>query len=303
MIDLKSCPVCGSDNIRHDYTAVTTTRSDEKRWQFSRCDSCPHGFLNPQPTWGELEPYYSPDYPPYDPFHSALASDDEVVAEARRRGEFRHVTITEGQRVLDVGAGAGFFLRIAVRLGAVATGVEPSPVAAERARQKGLKVFTGTVEMFAQAHSDQAFDLITANHVLEHTPDPVETLAAMKKLLGRGGGVIWISVPNADCYFCPKLKGSWHSADLPRHLMQFSSASLTRAGDRAGLAVESLRTFSLPGAVGESVRELLRHRHLVPRRLTAPMTWFDVALGPRLGARMDRQTRGEASLVRFRAAN
>jgi len=85
--------------------------------------------------------------------------------------------------------------------------------------------------------------------------------------------------------------------------MQFTPASLTRAGHRAGLAVESLRTFSLPAAVGESVCQLLRYRYLVPRRLTAPMTWFDVALGPRLGARLDRQTRGEAILVRFRVAD
>jgi 2-polyprenyl-3-methyl-5-hydroxy-6-metoxy-1,4-benzoquinol methylase len=303
MVELKSCPICGSNDIRHDYTAVTTTRSDQKRWQVSRCDRCPHGFVNPQPTWEELEPYYAPDYPPYDPSHSASAADDEVVAEARQRGEFRHVTITERQRVLDVGAGAGFFLRIATRLGANATGIEPSAIAAERARQSGLNVFTGTVEMFAEAHPGQTFELITANHVLEHTPNPVETLAAMKKLLDRKSGVIWISVPNADCYFCRKLKGVWHSADLPRHLMQFTPASLTRAGHQAGLTVESLQTYSLPVAVGASVRQLLRFRFLVPRRLTGPMTWFDVGLGPRLGARLDRQTRGEAILIRFRTAD
>jgi SAM-dependent methyltransferase len=255
--------------------------------------------MNPQPTWKELEPYYQADYPPYDPAHSHFRVDEEELADARQRGEYRHVKIYEGQRILDVGSGGGHFLRIAARLGAIVEGVEPSPIGAERARESGLSIFTGTVEDYDHMNPGKAFDLITANHVLEHTPTPVSTLQAMKKLLARDG-IIWIAVPNADCYFYRKLKGTWYNADLPRHLMQFTPDSLQRAGKRAGLAVQSIETSSFPPSVGHSVRQILRYKFLIPKRLTNLMTWaFDSFLGPRVAAHLDRKNQGDAILIRF----
>jgi hypothetical protein len=125
--------------------------------------------MNPQPTWAELEDYYTASYDPYDPSHGAEAPDDVIVAKARRDGEFRHVRISPGTRLLGVGGGAGFFPRIAARFGAEVQGVEPSDIAASRARESGIPVFTGTVEDYAGSSGDRQFDLITANHVLEHT--------------------------------------------------------------------------------------------------------------------------------------
>ena len=45
-----------------------------------------------------------------------------------------------------MGCGGGYFLRIAARLGAEVQGVEPSDIAASRARAEGIAVFTGTLE-------------------------------------------------------------------------------------------------------------------------------------------------------------
>ena len=187
MVDIKFCPVCGSEEIAHEYTSRTTTAVDSNTWRVSRCRQCTHGFMNPQPTWEELQPYYPSDYPPYDPSHSLFRLDEEEVALARERGEYRHVQIREGQRILDVGSGGGYFLRLAARLGAVVEGVEPNPIGADRARASGLTVFTGTVEDYARVNQGRTFDLITANHVLEHTPTPVSTLKAMKQLRGTTG--------------------------------------------------------------------------------------------------------------------
>jgi 2-polyprenyl-3-methyl-5-hydroxy-6-metoxy-1,4-benzoquinol methylase len=51
-------------------------------------------------------------------------------------------------------------------------GVEPSAYAASVAQKQGLKIFCGTLEDFA-AQTDQKFDIITSNHVIEHLPNPV----------------------------------------------------------------------------------------------------------------------------------
>ncbi len=109
---------------------------------------------------------------------------------------------------------------------------------AEQARsgdgqEQGLRVFQGSLdEYIAQARNRPQFDIITANHVVEHLAEPVESLRMMKGLLAPGG-FIWISVPNGAYPLCRALKGRWHSSDLPYHLMQFSPASMTKAGHQA----------------------------------------------------------------------
>jgi 2-polyprenyl-3-methyl-5-hydroxy-6-metoxy-1,4-benzoquinol methylase len=115
--------------------------------------------------------------------------------------------------VLDAGCGAGSFLRIAQKLGIDCQGVEPSEYAADVARSQNLKVFTGAIEEFAE-QTDDKFDVITSHHVVEHVPNPISTLFAMRKLLAPGG-YIWIAVPNAAYPPGRAIKGMWHGADLP----------------------------------------------------------------------------------------
>ncbi len=298
MKQLSACPVCGLERIRHDLDAPTTRGIDRKVWRIDRCEDCTHGFMNPQPTWAELEDYYTASYDPYDPSHGAEAPDDVIVEKARRDGEFRHIRISPGISLLDVGCGAGFFLRIAARLGAEVQGVEPSDIAASRARESGISVFTGTVEYYAGSSGDRQFDLITANHVLEHTPDPVRTLGVMKGLLAPGG-VIWIAVPNSDCTFSRRLRSCWYSLDVPFHLMQFTMESLSKAGDLAGLKILSVRTYSLPASTAASLRQLLRRRYLIPKRVTQRIGLIDTVVAQRLARRHDRQSRSEAIIAEF----
>jgi 2-polyprenyl-3-methyl-5-hydroxy-6-metoxy-1,4-benzoquinol methylase len=260
---------------------------------------CEHGFLNPQPSWEELAPYYGAGYHAYDPTHGAAdQDDDQLVNDARKRGEFRRIPIRPGSRVLDVGCGGGMFLRIRKRLGDEVQGVEPSPIGAERARAAGLPVFLGTVEQFAAQHPDRKYDIITANHVLEHVPQPVATLEVLRQLLVPGG-YLWIAVPNAACVFCQSLRDVWHSTDLPFHLMQFTPRSLQVAGERAGLVVRSLSTDSMPSAVGASIRQWLRRRYKVPQRLTLRIGLIDTIVAPRVGRRLDASSQGEAIMVEF----
>jgi len=298
MKQLDHCPVCSGGQIRRDYEGQTTRPGDSRVWRVDRCDGCGHGFMNPQPSWDELAPYYPATYQPYETSHAQEAADELVIAEARRTGEFRHVPIKPGDRVLDVGCGGGYFVRVANKLGAVARGVEPSQVGAERARAEGLDVFHGTLEDFAGRSPGDRFDIITANHVVEHVPEPVVTLSAMKGLLAPGG-FIWISVPNAACTFCRTLKARWHSTDLPLHLMQFSPESLAEAGRRAGLKVASLTTYCLPRSTASSIRQVLRHRYRVPLRLTERIGLIDRWIGPRVGRKLDAERRGEAILIRL----
>ena len=254
--------------------------------------------MNPQPSWEELLPFYGQDYAPYSDDFGIRGDLDEVVARARQTGTYRHVSIRPGLRILDVGCGGGSFLNVARRLGADVQGVELSGRAVEFARKNAIPVFEGTITDYADSESHGRFDVVTASHVIEHVPNPVETLAAMKQVLAEDG-YIWLALPNADCFFGRRLRDRWSNADLPLHLMQFSKTSLTRAAEAAGLAVRSVATLSEAVFVASSVRQLLRYKLKMPRRLTNKIRWIDSRVAPWVAERLDRGDGGEAILAEF----
>ena len=298
---LSKCAVCASEQIVFGYAAKTNRKpEDSSRWEVFTCRQCSHAFINPQPSWDELSSYYSEDYDPYIKDHGAEAREDALaVALARAAGSFRHLPIPYGKRVLDVGCGAGWFLRICKQLGSQTFGIEPSSFGVKASREAGIEVFHGMVEDYLAKHgTSRQFDVITANHVIEHAPDPVRTLQGMRSLLAPGG-TLWVSVPNAACYFSRKLGGEWHSADLPYHLQQFSPQSLELAGKRAGLTPQRVYTYSLPAATAASLRYLLRRRVLFPQRVSMKLGVLNNYVAGKVAQGLDRKADGEAVIAEF----
>ena len=301
MKQVEKCPVCESKCIEFLYEGRTNRRpSDTSVWKVYLCRDCSHAFMNPQPAWQELATYYSEDYDPYETSHGSTARDDEqAVALAKGSGELRHLPIPNGKRLLDVGCGAGWFLRIAKVLGAEVKGIEPSAVGAERARLCGLDVYQGTLEDYLRSEpKTDRFDVITANHVIEHAPDPVATLQAMRILLAPGG-IVWVAVPNPTCWSGRKLLNNWDSVDLPYHLQQFTAKSMVLAGSRAGLKLHRQYTYTLPAAVASSLRLYWRRSFFVPRKLTQKISFIDRYYAPRFAAALDRVGDGEAIVTEF----
>jgi len=106
-----------------------------------------------------------------------------------------------GGRLLDVGCGGGSLLAsVADLLGAVATGLDVSGPALERARRR----FPGHTWLHAAAEPGalprEAFDAITLIHVLEHTPAPMALLGTLASWLVPGG-ILIAEVPNGEFYF------------------------------------------------------------------------------------------------------
>jgi predicted SAM-dependent methyltransferase len=136
--------------------------------------------------------------------------------------------------------------------------------------------------------------------VIEHVPNPVETLATMKKLLAPSG-IIWISVPNAAYPVSKALKGRWHSSDLPYHLMHFSPQSMAMTGQAAGLNVRHQTTDSMPKAVAASLGQYLRHRWFLPGRITKNAGVLPI-VSEWYARRADEKKKGEAIITEFVAA-
>lgn len=136
-------------------------------------------------------------------------------------------------RLLDVGCYAGVFLEIATRHGWDAWGLEPSLWAAEQARQRGLRVVTGTLA--SAGFAPASFDVVTLWDVIEHLTDPKSDLQRVNHLL-RPGGIVCIHTIDIGSLM-PRLLGPHWPWLMEMHLYYFSRRTLAALLQATGFQV------------------------------------------------------------------
>ena len=148
-----------------------------------------------------------------------------------------------GKSLLDVGTGSGLLPHLAKEQGYEVEGTDLSKHVSDNVPAKaGFPIHHGTLEEIEFA---RRYDVITMLHVLEHTNDPVSTLARCKALLNEGGSVV-VVVPNylsldsrlKDILSKLKLKSrAYKHLALGHHNWVFSMKSLEILGEKCGLQV------------------------------------------------------------------
>ena len=99
-----------------------------------------------------------------------------------------------GRRILDIGSGPGYFLEAGRERGWQVLGFEPSRIAADYTRARGLAVVQDFFSA-AKANTRGPFDAISLSMVLEHVRDPIGLIEEARSLLVPGGLLLLIS-PN-----------------------------------------------------------------------------------------------------------
>jgi SAM-dependent methyltransferase len=291
MRNLTNCPACGTPAdktkaVRH----VRSHHGDSSmETQLVEC-RCGHVFTNPQPSWEELAPFYDGDYRVFTKALPDAAVIDKWIATRSFNGRFNHMKVVPGGRYLDVGSGLGTMVAAMSRLGMGAQGVEPSPVAAQKAREAGLDIFGGVLE--DAKYDNESFDCISMFHVLEHTHDPVGLLRECRRILKPDGELI-VGVPNFNSIVYGLVGSGWIGLHQPYHLQHFRPASMRHTADRAGLRIAALETESLVDHVEGELVGWLRRRFFIPSRLTSA-TKAARPLAARLASFGNRSGRGEA---------
>lgn len=137
-------------------------------------------------------------------------------------------------------------------------GVELCEQPAEMARKAGLKVHQGTLE--SATLPEGTFQLVAAWMVIEHVPEPRQTLTGLHRLM-RPEGQILLSIPNARCWQRFLFGKAWYCWDLPRHLQHFSPASIRRILEDCGFqqieVIHQRTLLSLMGSIGMVILSLI----------------------------------------------
>lgn len=92
-----------------------------------------------------------------------------------------------GSRLLDVGTGAGAVAAAAVDRGCVVTAVDPEPDMLELAALAAPSAAFARAALPRLSFDDCAFDLVSANFVVNHVPDPWAAAGELARMLTPGG--------------------------------------------------------------------------------------------------------------------
>jgi 2-polyprenyl-3-methyl-5-hydroxy-6-metoxy-1,4-benzoquinol methylase len=193
-----------------------------------RCTSCGFIFADSEDV-GELTRLYEGlDDPGYEGSQESRALQMRWLLDAVRE------SCPEVRSILDVGAGAGLLVKLALERGWDAQGVEPSQSLVDAAeRLYGVRLLQGTIP-----HPELAgrhFDAVLLVDVIEHVANPVELLELAADLVAPGG-VLLVVTPDVGSAARRLLGFRWWHFRLA-HVGYFDESSFERAAARAGLEI------------------------------------------------------------------
>jgi SAM-dependent methyltransferase len=224
------CPACGSSTAHRRLYVKNDC-------EIFRCTGC--GIGRADTTGFDSAAYYT------DGYFSGQQMDgysDYVGSEAVLRREFaREVEFIRRYRpcgrLIEIGCAYGFFLQEAQRYFEVA-GIEIADQAAAHCHRNGMNVITGTAraENLGLLGSADVFVLLD---VLEHLPDPFDTLARCATYLNPGG-VIVLTTGDFGSRVARLAGEGWRLMTPPQHLWFFTEKGFRRWARRVGMRMEEL---------------------------------------------------------------
>jgi len=225
---VKNCVLCGSSDSKLVF--------DENGIGIVECRSCGHVYSLYEQT-EHYEGYWDNPAEEYD-----LDWWDKAHRPVYRDFIQNYLTAETG-RLLDVGAGLGFFVKsvLTAKPGWEAIGYEISPKAVAFGREVNqlTTMYSGLVQDSGLPQNH--FDMITLWDVIEHIPKPHALLQYLHGLL-KPGGILFLQTPNFPVQLIKAklkvmLKGlqeNGHYLEARDHVNNYTMETLARLGRQCG---------------------------------------------------------------------
>jgi 2-polyprenyl-3-methyl-5-hydroxy-6-metoxy-1,4-benzoquinol methylase len=233
---LLECPACGKPVLHHHRFTVNGCEI----WQ---CIGC--GLGRAETAGFDPSTYYTASYfsgERVDGYADYRGAEPVLRREFAQSVDFIRRFLPSG-RLLDLGCAYGFFLKEARRHYDV-SGIELAEDAAESCRQSGLPVLSGVADESNMARIGN-IDIITLFDVIEHLPQPRDTLALCCRHL-TPGGLIVLTTGDFASLVARTMGARWRLMTPPQHLWFFTRESVRRMAEGLGL---SMLHFDHPGKI------------------------------------------------------
>ena len=208
-----SCAICGEERRKFLF--------EKQGFAFHRCLECRHVYVSPQLA-PELRTQLGRDLDATD-YQSRLMEVQKFFA-----APVCHLLRSRapGPRLLDVGFGQGWILRLARSYGFEPYGIETSP-----RQMEALRPLLGA-HLYAPEAGDfsipwNGFDAVVISHVLEHLTDPSELLREVFRIMNPDG-VLYVAVPDIESLQFRLFGKRWEVISPLTHVQYFSEPTMKR---------------------------------------------------------------------------
>jgi SAM-dependent methyltransferase len=225
------CILC---HVESDSVAIA-----ENGYTGRRCPSCGLIFISPRPSPAAIRNLYG-----HDQAHIPAARHIAVERLKRRHARHNLGLLRRHRRsgaLLEVGAGAGYFLDEARRAGFEPHAIELNPLQARFIREE-LGVPCEESPLHGESFARRHFDVIYHSDILSHLPDPLGAMKMMHEKLADGGILVFETGNFADVE--PRHYALIGTFQYPDHLFFFGAESLARLLAAAGFTAVETRTYS-----------------------------------------------------------
>jgi 2-polyprenyl-3-methyl-5-hydroxy-6-metoxy-1,4-benzoquinol methylase len=221
VLEETACPVCDEAYRQYYFRA--------QGFALNRCNRCGHVYVSPR-----LQPAVQQRLAN----ELATGFEDPFLASQKLGAEYlcRHLRrFAPGPRLLDIGFGAGYLMRMARAYGFQVYGIDDSA-----ASIKDLAPLFG--RRLRKVHvSDSplpwgSFDTVVMSHVLEHLPQPAPVLKRVREVMNRQA-IIYVAVPDIESLQFRLFGRAWGAINPVAHYQFFSQSSLTRLLEDCGFEV------------------------------------------------------------------
>ena len=229
------CSYCNTESEMYFRSRDYNRKISSVVFDHYRCPKCHLIFISPIPE--NLGDYYPQSY--YFVPDTTDVLDDGATHE-KYKMEIIQRYIRQG-RLLEIGPSLGCFVYLAKQSGFEAEAIEMDARCSKFLNEVAGVPTVNSGDTCSALRSLKPFDVIAMWHVIEHLPNPWETLEAISEKLNPGG-ILVLAAPNPNAFQFHILGRYWPHVDAPRHLMLIPSKLLVEKMATLGMKVELITT-------------------------------------------------------------
>jgi len=223
------CQVCKNGQFKTLYPVRDNNQGAPGEWNVEQCTSCGLGRLSPFPAPEEIGSFYQDIF--YDEKGERFQSWMETLRRklGALRGSKLNKMFPKRGKLLDFGSGAGHFCDGMRDAGWDVIDIDPFSPKSSFSHKATIR----NGDEVLLDYPDNHFDVITLWYVIEHLRNPDFVLRELFRVL-KPGGIVLLSTQDFDSRQAKVFGKDWLFLDPPRHLFQFSPATLGRMAENIG---------------------------------------------------------------------